>query len=164
MLYTAYHEFGRALINELDIPTTGPIEDAGNELAAYLLAKAGEEPAQSTLAAAKWFKLLSEAKADEGTLATWDDQMPETRKLFDAIGLVYGSDPNRFVFLESQVPEQSLQQGLKAYPHIQHNWERLLAPYTLKTASARPSTSGSGIAAEDEMVVRASRAAELERF
>jgi hypothetical protein len=138
VLYTAYHEMGRALINELDLPTTGPLDDAGNELSAYLLARAGEEAGQSTLAAAKWFKLLSDAKADEATLATWDDQMPDPHKLFDAIGLVYGSDPNRFVFLETAVPEQSLQQGLKAYPHLQHNWDRLLMPYVLKATSLAP--------------------------
>jgi hypothetical protein len=126
VLFSAYHEFGLALISELDIPTTGSDEDAADELGAYLLGHSGNEPAKSALAAAHWFSLL---KKDDVGVAIWDDHMPEQSKLFAMLGLVYAADPARYVFLQGVVPEAALQHGVAEYPRKEHNWARLLKEF-----------------------------------
>ena len=42
--------------------------------------------------------------------------------------MLYGSDPNRFIFVEKIVPERSLKRALRDYKKKEKSWDKLLAP------------------------------------
>ena len=55
-------------------------------------------------------------------------QITMPRSLF-IFSLLYGADPNRFIFVEKFIPQQRLKRALRDNARKQRSWERLLAPH-----------------------------------
>ncbi|MBN9415278.1 MAG: hypothetical protein J0I12_07545 [Candidatus Eremiobacteraeota bacterium] len=130
LFFVALHEMGHALIGELDIPTTGREEDAVDDFACLTVHQVGGSAREQALAAARWFAIMG--ARDNKDLPYWDEHSLDLQRFYGILGLMYGADPNRFMFAEKIVPERTLKRHVQDYPKKLDSWERLLAPHFRK--------------------------------
>lgn len=128
LIFTIFHELGHALIGELDIPIAGREEDAADEFAVLMLNSFGKETQGCAVSAASWFELMSR-RTSNADLPFWDEHSLDKQRFFDIFSLLYGADPNRFIFVEKFIPQQRLKRALRDNARKQRSWERLLAPH-----------------------------------
>ena len=127
LIFTLLHELGHAFIGELDIPTTGREEDAADEFAVLLLNQMGKEGQGYAVCAAQWFNIMSQRRNNKD-LPFWDEHSLDQQRFYDIFALLYGSDPNRFMFVEKFIPEARLSRALRDYKKKEKAWDRLLQP------------------------------------
>jgi hypothetical protein len=130
LFFVALHEMGHALIGELDIPTTGQEEDAVDDFACLTVHQVGGSARDQAMAAARWFAIMSERNNSD--LPYWDEHSLDIQRFYGILGLMYGADPNRYMFAEKLVPERTLQRYVSGYPKKLDSWERLLGPHFRK--------------------------------
>jgi hypothetical protein len=126
LFFVALHEMGHALIGELDIPTTGREEDAVDDFAALTVLQVGGSAGDQALAAAKWFGIMG-GRSNNGDLPYWDEHSLDMQRFYGILGIMYGADPNRFLFAEKIIPARQLGRYRQDYPRKLMSWERLLA-------------------------------------
>ncbi len=122
LVATLYHEFGHALIDELDLPVLGQEEDAADVLSAVMLERFFIGPALDRIAlnTALGFEADARDQELEGDDWAWSDvHGPDWQRYYNFVCLYYGADPeNREDFandmglprdrMESCVDEQDL--------------------------------------------------------
>jgi len=126
-----YHELGHALIDVLELPTTGREEDAVDQLSVYVLATEGEEgPAPALDAALAFLAWAEENKAAGAQAPFWDEHSLEEVRFFNILCWVYGRDPQRFGYLvaKGNLPENRAERCPGEWEHIEASWSKLLAP------------------------------------
>lgn len=138
------HEFGHALIGELQIPSTGPEEDAVDIFSALHVAEptnfpSGDEKTDAigvgvaTYAALQWYysgKLLEQQGA-EG--APWQDEHTADLKRFrNTFCVMYGSNPRVFLPLAQDVglDDRTLGRCEEEFNKQNRAWKTILAPHT----------------------------------
>ncbi|MFN8611679.1 MAG: DUF4344 domain-containing metallopeptidase [Vulcanimicrobiota bacterium] len=131
LFFVALHEMGHALIGELDIPTTGREEDAVDDFACLTVQQVGGQARDQAIAAAKWFGIMG-ARANNADLPFWDEHSLDMQRFYGILGLMYGGNPNRYIFAEKLVPERQLKRYVRDYPKKLDSWERLLGPHFRK--------------------------------
>lgn len=125
MDFIFYHEMGHCLVGELDLPITGREEDAADDLAAVSLAEGGTYGGEVALAAAQFFELMSR-EADPKKLPFWDEHSLDAQRFYNILSVFYGSDPNRYLFIENIVPKNRLARCQQDFKHKQRSWDRIL--------------------------------------
>lgn len=128
-LFIFYHEVGHALVDVLNLPTTGKEEDAVDQLSSLILIEAGGESA--VLDGADWFFLRSEeTKIDELALA--DEHALDKQRFYNLVCWVYGKDPTKNTYLieEGYIGWERAERCPQEYSQIFNSWERLTEPYT----------------------------------
>lgn len=138
------HEFGHALIGELQLPSTGPEEDAVDVYAALQVVQPTMYPdpnkevndianGAATYAALQWYYSgkLSEMKGAD--TSPWQDEHTADLKRFrNMFCIMYGGNPNVF---EPVAQSVGLEERTKARCGDEFNkqnraWRRILAPHT----------------------------------
>lgn len=131
-VHTIYHELGHALIDLLDLPTTGKEDDAADELAAYILTDGSDDGEGSALAGAESFLLAAEKAGSKISDAAFaDEHSLDKQRFYNTVCLVYGSNPGKYAHL---VDDETLPRGRAAscefeYRRMNRTWEALLHPY-----------------------------------
>lgn len=130
-LFTFFHELGHALIDVLELPTTGKEEDAVDELATVILALAGDEGEQSALAAAHWFLLEGSKPEGAENSPFWDEHSLDMQRFYGIVCLLYGSNQEKYASLvqEIELPESRAQRCESEYTKKSTSWLTLIAPY-----------------------------------
>lgn len=148
-----FHEFGHAVIGELQIPATGPEEDVADGFSAFVLGSVFEDPenwenAQEedilqgivTYSSLLWYynglKMEQEGK-QEG----WQgEHAPSLRRFRNSFCILYGSDPKRFEPLAEkiQLDERTRARCLQEYKKRYHAWEVLLKPVSRNLGPDQP--------------------------
>ena len=131
LFFVALHEMGHALVGELDIPTTGREEDAVDDFACLTVQQVGGQARDQALAAAKWFAIMG-SRANNADLPFWDEHSLDMQRFYGILGLMYGGNPNRYLFAEKIIPERQLKRYIRDYPKKLDSWERLLGPHFRK--------------------------------
>lgn len=134
--HVLYHELGHALIDVFDLPVVGREEDAVDGLATVMLIESFEDGPDMVLSVAFLFSLEDEAgETDESSY--WDEHSLDIQRFYDAVCLVYGSDPddNADVVEELEMDEARLDQCPEDYERQRLSWAKLLRPH-LKTPDA----------------------------
>lgn len=131
LFFVGLHEMGHALIGELDIPTTGREEDAVDDFACLTVHQVGGPARDQALAAAKWFNIMG-ARQNNADLPYWDEHSLDMQRFYGILGLMYGADPNRYLFAEKIIPQRQLARYKADYPKKLISWERLLARHFRK--------------------------------
>ncbi|HEU4385383.1 MAG TPA: DUF4344 domain-containing metallopeptidase [Anaeromyxobacteraceae bacterium] len=96
MAFVLLHETSHALFDILAVPLLGQEEDAADQVAGWMLLRAGRDVAHRALRAAAWM-YLSEARArttDESDLA--DVHGLNAQRYYNVLCLAYGSDAEFF--------------------------------------------------------------------
>lgn len=120
-----YHEMGHCLVGELNLPITGREEDAADDLAAISLAEGGKYGGEVAMAAAQFFEIMSRG-ADPKKLPFWDEHSLDAQRFYNILTVFYGSNPNRYLFLEKVVPQRTLARSQRDFNHKQRAWDRIL--------------------------------------
>lgn len=131
LFFVTLHEMGHALIGELDIPTTGRDEDAVDDFACLTVHQVGGSARDQALAAAKWFNIMG-SRGNNADLPFWDEHSLDLQRFYGILGLMYGANPNRYMFAEKIVPQRQLKRYINDYPKKLESWERLLGPHFRK--------------------------------
>ncbi len=145
------HEFGHALIGELQLPSTGPEEDAVDICSALRLstleALSGDTESShainecmATHAALHWnySGMVRGQKGGSGT--PWQDEHTADLKRFrNTVCVMYGGNPQRFVPIAQQVgmEEQTLCRCEEEFAKQNRAWRTILAPLTCCPGSCR---------------------------
>lgn len=120
-----YHEMGHCLVGEFNLPITGREEDAADDLAAVSLAEGGEYGGDVALAAAQFFEIMSRG-VDVKKLPFWDEHSLDAQRFYNILTVFYGSNPNRYMFIEKIVPARTLARSQHDFLHKQRSWDRIL--------------------------------------
>jgi rhodanese-related sulfurtransferase len=138
------HEFGHALINELDLPSTGPEEDAVDIFSALHLVdptiyKAEDEDIDAigretaVYGALQWYYSgkLAEAKG-RGDTPWQDEHTADLKRYRNFLCVIYGGNPKVFgqVAEATGLDERTLGRCTQEYTKQNRAWRTILAPYT----------------------------------
>lgn len=138
------HEFGHALINELDLPSTGPEEDAVDIFSALRLVDPTIYKSDSAdidtigrevaiYGALQWYYSgkLNEANGNGDT--PWQDEHTADLKRFrNFFCVIYGGNPNVFgkIAEATGMNDRTLSRCEQEYTKQNRAWRTILAPYT----------------------------------
>ncbi|MGC3999295.1 MAG: DUF4344 domain-containing metallopeptidase [Anaeromyxobacter sp.] len=99
VVFVMLHEVSHALFDLLQVPVLGREEDAADQVAAYVLLRAGTGVARRTLAGTAWmYKHDAEARAaDESDFA--DVHGLDAQRLYNVLCMAYGADAQAYAGL-----------------------------------------------------------------
>lgn len=129
-------QFCRTLIFEYDLPITGPIDDAAEDLAALLAV--GDPTLRPILFDIAFFYeaqgVMRNGMVDKGY---WQAPALELQKFFEVLSYLYVEDPKTYPYYPTLVPEKlrqrQIQRSRQDYLKKRRAWQMLLKPY-LKTS------------------------------
>lgn len=129
------HEMGHALIDMLDIPSTGREEDAADQLAGtiMLLYRAPEETADQVATnlnmAAVFFQANGSDQLDRSAFA--DEHSLGDQRYYNLLCMVYGSDPAKYLRIVTHggLPVERAERCPDESRKITHAWAKLLVPH-----------------------------------
>ena len=130
--FVFFHELGHALIDVLDLPTTGREEDAVDQLSVLMLLESDDHEfgESATAAAASWF--LRRTGTQGFTASDYADEHGlGPQRFYNILCWIYGHDVARHASLVTQghLPAQRARRCASEYHQIRSSWERLLQPY-----------------------------------
>lgn len=128
------HETGHALVDMLDLPSTGREEDAVDQLATTLmlsLVSADEtegDIAQNLQLASNFFLLTDSGNHDMATYA--DEHSVGAQRFFNLQCMIYGHDPGKYlrIVTSGRLPEARALRCEDESKQITRNWLRLIEP------------------------------------
>ncbi len=133
-LFVFFHEVGHALVDVLNLPTTGREEDVVDEFSTLLLLEGGEDGEKAVISAAEWF-LIEGSKNDQlEKLAFWDEHSLDMQRFYGTLCLVYGKNPDKYQnFIEQDLlPAARAAACIQDYAKKSKSWDTLLAPHLRK--------------------------------
>lgn len=128
--FALMHETAHALIDILDLPTTGREEDAADQLATLLLLEQGTVGDSLAFGAVGW--LASHADAEPlDDLALAGEHGAVLQRVYNMVCWIYGRDSTRYPQLASEewLPEYRRLRCPSEYARLVRSWTRLLAPH-----------------------------------
>jgi hypothetical protein len=130
MLFTAFHELGHALHDQLKLPLLGNEEDAVDDIAALWMIRLGV--GEAAIHAAYGHHLR--AKQPEYDNSPWDDHNNGARRGYAIACLLYGADPERHVnvFREMNIPAPHITRCKDEYAERLSAWQKLLGMYLVQ--------------------------------
>jgi hypothetical protein len=128
MLHTLFHEFGHALVDQLDIPVVGKEEDAVDGLASMLLLEYYEEGASIAANAAELFALEGEERGEPGEADFWDEHSLDEQRYYSTLCHIVGSDPVEYKPLAAEIgfSDDRVEICEATYQQLVSDWETLL--------------------------------------
>ena len=127
-----YHEVGHALIDVLELPTTGREEDAVDQLSMYALALDTDQGEVPALDAAAAFNAWAGERQQAGAqAAVWGEHSLDEQRFFNIVCWVFGQDPQRFqnFIADGLLPENRAARCPAEWAQIDRSWSTLLASY-----------------------------------
>ncbi len=130
LVFALMHELGHALIDVLDLPTTGREEDAVDQLATILLLQQGATGDSLAFGAVGWFATDAHSRQLD-SLAFADDHGLDLQRVYNIVCWIYGRDPDQYPELveDGWLPEHRRGRCPAEYRRLAESWRRLLAPY-----------------------------------
>jgi hypothetical protein len=123
--FSFLHEFGHALIAELNLPTTGREEDAVDEFATVYLILTK----QSSIVRAGALALLKIGELD-GNQKYYDEHSFSKQRFANVLCLLYGSNPGENANLvPTYLPKERAIRCVDEYSKKSHAWSALISPH-----------------------------------
>lgn len=130
--FVLYHEVGHALIDVLDIPTTGREEDSADQLATLMVLGKGNNYDAPLLATAFSFAVQGQLQAPD-SLKFWNEHSLDSQRYYNILCWLYGENPAKYGALASKfLPEERAIRCEYEYAKMSSSWSRLLEPYMKK--------------------------------
>ena len=132
---SAYHELGHAVISMYDLPATGGLEDAADQLAAYMWLVPDEgmqnNAPQVVEDFAEMFKRYSANRGDLVKDDFADEHSLDLTRMYNLACWVYGANPtaNADVVAQVGLPKSRADRCEFEFQRISKAWKTLLAPH-----------------------------------
>lgn len=132
---TAYHELGHALISIYDLPATGRLEDAADQLSAYMWLVPDEDIKNDAPEVVTDFaEMFKRYSANRRGLINHDfaaEHSLDLTRMYNLACWVYGSNPTANADIVAQVglPQARADRCPFEFQQITKAWHKLLAPY-----------------------------------
>lgn len=142
ILFVVLHEYGHALVHQLDLPVTGKEEDAADQLATILLLQAQNHGATMAASVAMLFSSIAARLSRDNKsmqhVPFWDEHSLDAQRMYDITCLIYGSNPQRFANLVGKegLPTSRAARCQDEYLQKRSAWSRLLRPYATQSMSS----------------------------
>jgi hypothetical protein len=140
MTFVLYHELSHGLVDVLDIPVVASPEETADSLASVFAIASTHGGQVVPLSAAALDEALAK-KQRIPTLADYaDDHGFSRQRAYNALCLVYGSDPGRYAKIVSSglLPERRADICRFEYQEGLRSWRRLLSAYLTHTGGLLP--------------------------
>jgi hypothetical protein len=126
MLHQLYHELAHALVEMLQLPVLGRMEDAADQFAVIVLL-GHPQGGHLVLGAADYLRELATIEADGGMEAS-DPHPLISQRYYNTLCLMYGADPEQHAFLVTQqrLPEARAKSCTVEYARAAYGWSILL--------------------------------------
>ena len=130
-MFIFLHEFGHALVGELDLPITGKGEDAADEIATLILAK-NPKTQPIALAGAAWFETKTKQPGHKDNY--WSTHSFDSVRFESIMCLMFGADPKAIgpIMAKYKVGKNKLAKCARDTPQRLAAWKKMLAPYAVK--------------------------------
>ncbi len=128
-IFIFFHEFAHAMIDVLQLTTTGREEDAGDQLSTLILMRAGDQGEHAILDASKYFLQKQEKELKQSYL--WDEHSLNAQRLYNLLCWVYGRNPEKYSYLLEQnvLPKRRAMFCPEDFKRMHRSWDALLDPY-----------------------------------
>jgi hypothetical protein len=132
---TAYHELGHAVISIYDLPATGRLEDASDQLAAYMWLVPDDniknDAPQVVKDFAEMFKRYSANRRGLVNDDFADEHSLDLTRMYNLACWVYGANPaaNADVVAQVGLPKERADNCEFEFRQISKAWKTLLAPH-----------------------------------
>lgn len=138
------HEFGHALIGELQIPSTGPEEDAVDIFSALKVVEPTMYPSEdesinaigrevATYSALQWYYSGMVAQQQGAGETPWQDEhTPDLKRFRNVFCVMYGGNPAIFTNMAEQIgfDDRTLGRCDEEFNKQNRAWRTILAPHT----------------------------------
>jgi hypothetical protein len=127
------HEFGHALFDMLELPVFGRVEDAADQVAAYILLQFGESEARRLIAGTAYAYHMDETKTDP--CRSMEDYANEhgtpAQRFYNVLCIAYGADTKLFadIVSEGYLPKTRAEYCEEEYEQVQDAFDELVLPH-----------------------------------
>jgi hypothetical protein len=134
---TAYHELGHAVISIYDLPATGRLEDAADQLSAYMWLVPDDNIKNDAPEVVKDFaEMFKRYSANRRDLINDDfaaEHSLDLTRMYNLACWVYGSNPaaNADIVAQVGLPQSRVDRCQFEFDAIEKAWRKLLAPYVM---------------------------------
>ena len=131
VLHTLYHELGHALVDILELPITGKEEDAVDELSTLLLLESYEDGDEVSISAGEFFDIESMQNNSVEEEELFGAHSLDEQRFFNIICLVYGSDPEKYnqLMTELGIDEDRQELCVEDFDRRSVAWNKILKNY-----------------------------------
>ncbi len=139
-IYVVYHEFGHALIQELQIPVIGTEEDSVDIFAAIYMIAEDDDPVLDDMIGSVVEARFDQDDAAGGFIAGWDSHSGSEQRAYQVLCMLVGADYEGWheTATESQMPEQRQKDCAWEYSKAEKGWDALLGPNELEDGEVSP--------------------------
>jgi len=139
VVFVLLHETGHALFDLLKVPILGREEDAADNVAAFLMLRAGEGIARKVLGGAAWM-YLHDAKGrmpDESDFA--DVHGLDSQRFYNVLCMAYGSNPGSFKGMvdKGYLPKDRAEGCAEEFKQVAYAVKQLIDPSVDAELAAR---------------------------
>ncbi len=134
---TSLHEFAHALFDMFNLPVLGRVEDAADQVAAYIYLQLGQAEARRLITGTA-YAYLTDAKSDDAPLTPKEfaedfaevHGMPQQRA-YNVLCIAYGADTKLFgdFVTKGYLPKERAEVCEEEYEQVQDAYEELVTPH-----------------------------------
>lgn len=139
-IYVVYHEFGHALIQELEIPVIGTEEDSVDIFAAIYMIAEDDDPVLDAMIGSVVEARFDQDEAAGGFVAGWDSHSGSEQRAYQVLCMLVGADYEgwRETATEAEMPEQRQKDCKWEYAKAEKGWDALLGVHELEPGELSP--------------------------
>ena len=131
--YAFTHEMGHAAFDLLDVPNLGPLEDAADRFATYIILQFGPDDAQKLIkgAAYGYRPYVQNPKLSVPLVVFSDAHSPPPQRFFNLICMAYGANSQLFgeFVTKGYLPKQRAGQCQREYGELSYAFKKQIGPY-----------------------------------
>ena len=133
LMEVSLHEFAHAMFEMLQLPIFGRVEDAADQVAAYILLQLGEIESRRMIAGAAYAYHMDSQKIDPCRSAKdyADEHGTPAQRFYNVLCIAYGADTKLFGDIVSQgyLPESRAEFCEEEYEQVQDAVDLLILPH-----------------------------------
>jgi hypothetical protein len=139
--YAVAHEMGHAVFDLLDVPNFGPLEDAADRFATYIILQLGPDDAVRLIrgAAYAYMPYVESPKLSVPLYVFSDAHSAPPQRFFNLLCMAYGANSQLFadIVKEKYLPKQRASQCRSEYGEVAYAFKKLIAPHVDKDIAKR---------------------------
>jgi hypothetical protein len=131
--FTAAHEMGHAVFDQLEVPVLGREEDAADQVAAYIMLAVGKQSAHQLItgAAYAYRRFFANPQVTLPVTAFSDVHGSSVQRFYNLMCIAYGADSKMFadVVDKGYLPKKRAEHCAYEYWNVRYAFQRLIRPY-----------------------------------